>query len=772
MKKTIRHLTATVAPLAMLIGASFPAAGWAGTLDGDEVLIGTSGDGIVYVDTTENVVEPGMKAITFTSTRVPGSNPPVYVAPFENITLDYTDGTNPADPLGKWTRGEISNCLMASNTNYCDSESGSGKRIKAYLYGPNPLDMRMSTTPSTAYPQVDYFTFGKISNFAPARITGFSIEVLDADGNTMTGTDAEKVLFNLDATQVGLGARLVDGLFGEGGQEGEEGGVGFFDAPDGTPGDTGRAGFSLVQSTDVLDFGGAADLISNDVHTTFFGNAMIYDAAVPDGIFWDETPAIDTDESTLLTWYHTGDKTWYYGNLGTAATPELDAKLAAIAVDLGVAVADLGYTAGGDAVPAAIIAAMEGDDLFAIDKIEDLRNANLNYTITVGNVEDGQFIIRIAPRFAPVVELAGTPYQFAVAGALDASNIPYLAADPGYQAMITQVMALPTLAEQQSAIEELGYSFLRTYMATGLTTGREQVSTLNTLGRIGDGPQGSTWSMTDTISGFLSGNGTVSSFDRTTNNIGFDVTSGSLWAGIESEVSSDFSLGGMFGGFQSDGTIDAGRGSLDSKGFGTGLFARGNNVWGHLNFQAMAGYQNLDFTSSRNVIPAGLTARGETDADLWFGAITADWMTKYGDFEVGPTASLEYYNLSTKGFTETGAGIWNLTIGEQDDNVTIGRIGLKANYRIVTSSWDIGTSGHVAYAEQWGSDAVNSAKFAGLPQMNLAVDGLDSSSVDFGVGFKASPASHDNLQFGVSYRGTVASNDTSNSVQVFARMKF
>jgi hypothetical protein len=92
--------------------------------------------------------------------------------------------------------------------------------------------------------------------------------------------------------------------------------------------------------------------------------------------------------------------------------------------------------------------------------------------------------------------------------------------------------------------------------------------------------------------------------------------------------------------------------------------------------------------------------------------------------------------------------------------------------RIVTSSWDIGTYGHVAYAEQWGSDAVNSARFAGLPQMNLAVDGLDSSSVDFGVGFKASPVSHDNLQLGVSYRGTVASNDTSNSVQVFARMKF
>jgi|GEM_PF-3489713 len=770
MKKSFSKLVSTVAPLALLIGASIPAVGWAGTLDGDKVLIETSGDGIVYVDTTENVVEPGMKAITFTSTRVPGSNPAEFVEPYENILLDFTDGTNPSDPLGKWTRGEISNCLMASNANYCDSESGSGKRIKAHLYGPDPFDMRMSTTSSADYPRVDYFTFGKISNFAPARITGFSIEILDAKGKPMAGTDAEKVLFNLNATQVGLGGRLVDGLFGEGGQEGQ--GVGFFDAPDGTSGDTGRASFSLVKSTDVLDFGGAADLISNDVHTTFFGNAMLYDAAVPNGIFWDETPTIDTDEGSLLTWYHTGNKTWYYGNLGIAGSPELDAKLAAIAADLGVTVADLGYTAGGDAVPAAIISAMEGDDRFDVDKIEDLRNANLNYTITVGNVEGGQFIIRIAPRFAPIVEAAGTPMQFAVAGAIDAANIPYLAADPGYRAMINQVMALPTLAARQNAIEELGYSFLRTYMATGLTTGREQVAALNSLGRIGDGPQGSTWSMTDSISGFLSANGNVSSFDRTRNNAGFDLRTGSLWAGIESEISSDFSLGGMVGGISSASTIDAGRGSLDSEGFGTAIFARGNNVWDHLNFQAIAGYQTLDFTSSRNVIPAGVVAQGETDADLWFGAISADWMTKIGDFEVGPTASLEYYDLSTHGFTETGAGIWNMTIGTQNDNVTVGRIGLKANHRYVTNSWDIGTFGHISYTEQWGSNSVNSAKFAGLPQMSIPVDGLDSSGVDFGVGFKASPASHQNLQFGAAYRGSVMDNGTSNSVQVFASMKF
>ncbi|MCY0094801.1 choice-of-anchor F family protein [Hoeflea sp. J2-29] len=771
----MRHFTATVAQLALLLGASFPATS-AEILNFD----GPTGDGFVFSDVTEDVSPPGIKAVT--------------VNPNNDDRLSG-NGFSPSSG-GSVTVLDY-NCLMANSPITCDAEPGLGKRFKSRLTGPGVLDLSFSTGPSGG--TTEYFAFGKTTNLTGARILDLSLVLGTGSGtNFQTATSASGISYDqLVAlqpkatewlTDAGIltayqnydgftdangtvyktvdGAVTVgqnptqriffpDGLFGDGGQESD---IAFFNDK--------SAGFIAIQSADGSVVNGIE--LFNTYHIANFGNGLLSLNMAPTGMFWDDNND-PTDESALIAWNSPAAGGWIYGNV--ASTANLDARLEQLAAALGVAKADLAYSDGG-AVPANIVALMEADGLFEAGTIEDLANLNLNFSLDVSDLVGEGFTLRIVPVYAPIVQAAGTPMQFAVAGAIDAANIPYLAADPGHQAMITQVMALPTRAQQQNAIEELGYSFLRTYMATGLATGREQVATLNSLGSIGDGPQGSTWSMTDTLSGFLSANGTVSSFDRTTNNIGFDLTSGSLWAGIESEVSSEFSLGALFGGFQTDATIDAGRGSLDSDGFGAGVFARGNNIWDHLNFQAMAGYQNLDFTSSRNVIPAGVTAQGETDADLWFGAITADWMTRFGAFEVGPTASLEYYDLSTKEFTETGAGIWNMTIGDQDDHVTIGRIGLKANYRVVTSSWDIGTYGHVAYAEQSGSAAVNSAKFAGLPQMSLPVDGLDSSSVDFGIGFKASPVSHDNLQFGVSYRGTVASNDTSNSVQVFAKVKF
>lgn len=775
MKKTFNTLTAAVAPLAILIGASFPAVS-------AEILnfSGTSGDGYIYFDTTENVSSPGIKAVTVNPNNddrlsangfSPSSGPAA-------TTLDY-------------------NCLMANSPITCNAESGLGKRFKSRLTGPGALDLNFSTGPTGG--TTEYFAFGKTTNLTGARILGLSLSLGTGSGSSFTPvtgasglsydqqlalqakatewltnagilakyqgydgfTDANGVVYNTVDGAVTVGQNpfqrifFPDGLFGDGGQESD---IAFFNNQ--------SAGLVAIQSADGSIINGVE--LFNAYHIANFGNGFLSLNMAPDGMFWDDNND-PSDESALLAWNNPAGGGWVYGNIASPAN--LTARLQELANTLGVTPAELGYVAGG-AVPANIVALMQANGLFEAATIEDLANLNLNFSIDVSDLIGAGFSIRLVPVFAPIVQAAGTPMQFAVAGALDASNIPYLAADAGYGAMITQVLALPTLAERQKALEELGHSFLRTYMATGLTTGREQVAALDSLGRIGDGPQGSTWSITDNISGFLSANGSMSSFDRTTNNIGFDLRTGSLWTGIESEVSSDFSIGGMFGGFKTDSTIDAGRGSLDSEGFGTALFARGNNVWDHLNFQAMAGYQNLDFDGTRNVIPAGVTAQSQTDADLWFGAVTADWMTKFGNFEVGPTASLEYYDLSTQGFTETGAGIWNMTISEQNDNVTIGRIGLKANYRLVTSSWDIGTFGHLAYTEQWGSDAVNSGKFAGLPQMSVPVDGLDSSSVDFGVGFKASPVSYENLQFGAAYRGSVANNSSSNSVQVFASMKF
>lgn len=769
----------TAAPIALVAMVATPA--WSGLLE-DDVLLGTSGDGIVYVDATEGVVEPGMKAVTFTSTRVPGVNPPEWGEPFENIILDFTDGLKPGG--GVWKRSDVTNCLMASNDNYCDSESGTGKRIKTRLYGPGPFDTLLSTTPSTDYPLVDYFTFGKISNFAAARITGFSIEILDADGNPMSDrAAAEAVLFNLNATQIGLGGRLVDGLFGAGGQE--ESGIGFFDEN--------RAGFALTPSSDVLDFGA----ISNGFHVANFGAAMINDANAPDGFFWDATPAIAGDENALLAWYHVGNDKWYYGNLGidpsmtvygtltpteqAEADAELAAKLAAIAADLGVAVGDLGYTTGGDEVPATIAAAMEGEELFEVAKIEDLRNANLNYTFTVGNVEEGQFTVRIAPRFAPIVELTDTLYQFGVAGALDAANIPYLfptggsADQTAYLADIATLVGLP-VADAQLDLERLGYSFLGAQRNIGyemanqtignilfgssLANGSAYGASFGTMssknGEIVDA--GANWTMAGSLEGFVAVSGSMGSVADMPNSIGYDFNGYNATAGLSTMLLNSTVEAGVALSFgKTDATINDNRGSLSQQSFGGAVFGHGAFDNG-VKLSGVIGYQMGDIESTRNIDTAVFTgtATGTNPASDLFGSVSGEWMASMGSFQIGPMASLEFHRISTDGFTETGAGLYNVTMDGFKSDVFTGNLGLKGS---VDVSDKFTIFGHAAYAMMSSDDLAVPFQFGSVLNGSTFVDGASASWFDIGAGAKAKLG--DSASLGLEYRGALFSNDYS-----------
>ncbi|MBE0413837.1 choice-of-anchor F family protein [Yoonia sp.] len=702
-----------------------------------------------------------MKAVTFTSTRLPGVNPPDWGEPYENILTDFTDLAN---------RGGVTNCLMASNDNYCDSEPGTGKRIKTRLYGPGAFDTLLRTTTVNPYigeddqpvdiSSVDYFTFGKISNFAAARITGFSIELLDADGNPMGDREAANaVLFNLGATDIGLNGGLVEGLFGSGGQE--EAGVGFFDLDE--------ARFGLTEAVDVLDFEG----LTNAFHLDNFGTALLYNGIVPDGYFWDATPDIAGDEDALLTWYHFGEDTWYYGNLGETGSDFLNEKLAALAADLGVEVADLGYTAGGDAVPADIVAAMQANSNFTVAKIEDLRNANLNYTMTIGTIEEGQFTMRITPRFAQIAEETGSDYQFQTAGYLDAlANVPYL--DTGnaaaYGTLIDTILALDP-AEQANALEETGFSFLSAFSGLGMTLGREQVFALGMpVAEVGaDGTviasQGADnfWAMGGGISGMAAINGSSGTFESTANGVGYDVDTTGFSAGVAYNVSPTVSVGVLLGASQATAEAKLNRGKIETDAVTGAVFARA--VFGEGGaVQAILGYQDMSFDSTRNV--GAETATGSTDGSQTFFALRGDYLFGQGALRYGPTVSLESYSQSVDGYEETGLTLGNLSIGDQENDITIASAGLRSVY-------DFGGGnayGSVAYTKVSGDDSMVTTGFVGEFSGLTPVDGLDQKWVDVVIGF--STRISDAAMLGGEYRGSFGDDYENHGVRAFVSMAF
>ena len=468
---------------------------WADTL-ADNPLIGTSGDGLIFVDPEEGVVEPGVKAVTFTSARVPGSNPPVDGPLREVIITDYTllvPGTD--DELSVDSRSDAPNCLMASNPGiYCDSPPGSGKRIKTWLTGPDPFDMTFQTSnepylitdPANGTvgsvvdtSSVDYFTFGKTSNFTGARITSFTLELLDADGNPMGDiADSDNaVLFlteGLDPKVLG-GAGLPDGLFGEGGNEGE---IGFFTDQKAKP-------TTVTRTGDTTTFVGISSGGDN-VYGTFFGDAFLDDTMVPEGLFWDDN-GDPTDESALVAWNNIGGGGWTYGTLETAEG--IDARLLELAMTLGFDVLDLEYSPEG-LVPEDIVAAAEANGLFGVDPIEDLRNSNLNFTLEIGTIAGDEFTLRIDPVFAEIVENAAardSEYQFKLAGYLDAAaNVPYW--DTGnadeYGDAIEAILRLLDEDEQAAALTSTGFTIAPAYSAMSFEAARGHVAAITGLARL------------------------------------------------------------------------------------------------------------------------------------------------------------------------------------------------------------------------------------------------------------------------------------------------
>ncbi|MGQ3486968.1 choice-of-anchor F family protein [Roseovarius pacificus] len=779
-EKTVssQKTTKSSAFVALIVSTALPA--WAGTIE-DAPVLSVSGGGVIFSDPEEGVQPPGAKAVTFTSTRT-NDQPPQFIAPYQNIITDFVNDTDyyggPID-----SRSDVPNCLMANNPGiFCDSESGSGKRIKTYLTGTSPLDISFATNSSVQYPSVDYFTFGKTSNFTGARIIGLSVELLDANGNPMGNrAAADAVLFNLNAgldPKLQVSAGLPDGLFGEGGNEGN---IGFFTGP--LP--TDKARLNAVQTTnDLLGFGDldpfdnvATDMFTNQFYINNFGTAFLDDRMVPDGLFWDDNDNPD-DESALIAWNNPAGGGWTYGNIALPA--DQAARAQEIADALGVNVAALNYTPGG-LVPPQIVALAQSNGLFAVDAIEDLRNANLNFTITVGNVAEGEFTLRIKPLFAPIIYEAGTASQLNVASALDTANVPYLGLDQGYINMINTIMGLSTTAQRQQALTQLGFTSGASYLGTAFAAARDQSFALGTPtadlrngGTISSNGNTSTWTMAEGTTGFVSLAGRRSEVDATINDIGYETESKSIWVGLEKSTLSGLSFGAMVGAGTSDSDMDNGLGSVDADTIGVGLFARAP-IGEKGAVQAMVGYQDLSYDSRRNIPIAGTTAIGETDGSIFLAGLKGSWMIKTGGINWGPMASLEYYDVSVDGYTEAGAGLFNLTVGDIETSYTLATVGLQAN-----TSWDTGAStfdlfGHLAYTTQSGGDSSTFTSIGALPGFGTSIDGFDDEWLDIGLGMSATigRSGKGETKIGGKYQGALFGNGyESHGVSLFVKSTF
>ena len=155
--------------------------------------VGATGDGYILLDEEENVVAPGIKAMT---------------SILNNDDFKSSNGFSP---------NKVPNCIMASNDAVCDGPQGSGKRVKNKITGPKPFDTVYNVRKSGG--TTEYFNFGKLSNESNARMTGFVIQLGTGSGDDFVLTSQSGEALTMD--QVAALTGRAETWPGNGAVEGE-----------------------------------------------------------------------------------------------------------------------------------------------------------------------------------------------------------------------------------------------------------------------------------------------------------------------------------------------------------------------------------------------------------------------------------------------------------------------------------------------------------------------------------------------------------------------
>lgn len=567
---------------------------------------------------------------------------------------DEANGTTPSEAL---------NCILSNRLGVtCGGEPRSSKRVKNHLTGMGAFDTVYTTAPTGG--TTEYFNFGKITNDTGARLTGFKVIVGTGTGSDFVAADNSSLagllnMDDIDGDNQDPRAQVPCGLFGN--NCANTGQVGYFDT------NGSNDGFAFVlDGTDTL----VASTLGGD-YLTIVGDGLLSSNQVPDGLFLDDGDPNTEDE--LLYWY-TGTE-WRDGDNNT--------------------------------VDQATIDAAKAQSNTYVSEIEDMANVNLNYSFDIADING--FTVRFVPVFSPIVTVAASQYQFGVAAGLDSSEIAFLDADPEYATIISDVLALPTTAEQQQALERIGTSYLRNFGTQSFLIGRDQFDqVLSHLARArmgmtstasgqmnaratsvedisairlasadsspqalaglmaGTGSDGS-MAITDRFSLFFGGSISQGEMDSTSNGAGADYDGYSLTGGADYRLFENTRLGAAIGYGENDASVVDGRGNLTVDGTTAMLYGSYGEETGVF-VDAVAGYSWLDYDNDRYIVFGDYNRMAESGTDGTQKSFTlgGGYNVELGRLIVGPSARFEYHNLDVDGYEETGAGVLSMSVEDME----------------------------------------------------------------------------------------------------------
>ncbi|GAA4749421.1 autotransporter outer membrane beta-barrel domain-containing protein [Sphingomonas daechungensis] len=168
----------------------------------------------------------------------------------------------------------------------------------------------------------------------------------------------------------------------------------------------------------------------------------------------------------------------------------------------------------------------------------------------------------------------------------------------------------------------------------------------------------------------------------------YDVSGWGASGGVETSLGSFGNVGGSLAYLAGRDKRDVANDELVSSQYEGGVYWRG--TWGPIRAYARGTLGRLDFDGTRffSGVVNGQTvtreAQGEWKGTLYSVAAGVSYDARFGNFSIRPTATIEHFSLSEKGYTETGGGTaFDLIVDSRKSDETAASGTVALGYEIV-----------------------------------------------------------------------------------------
>lgn len=184
----------------------------------------------------------------------------------------------------------------------------------------------------------------------------------------------------------------------------------------------------------------------------------------------------------------------------------------------------------------------------------------------------------------------------------------------------------------------------------------------------------------------------------------------------------------------------------------------------------VAGYSTMSFDSRRYVTESGDFAGGSRSGDQLFASLTAGYEYRNDGLLISPYGRLSGSRSTLDAFAETGAGMRNLTYGQQSIDALSSMLGLRFAYSIPTTRGTLTPRGRVEYTHDFEGSSrarLGYGDLGTLPYI-LNIQGLSRDHLALGLGLDARIG--EDWDIGFDYSTTFATNGNSQDHRFTARL--